>query len=112
MFAGGTTHRLDQRRDWGSSADRYLGAGCLHESDPAELVFDVLDLTGVLEPGRDEERDDAVAEVAGNSRALCHSGTQQAGQMAEGVDPALAVCRVSCGEHPGRWVLAHRSRRR
>src|SRR5512144_1115439 len=81
-----------------------LGAGRLHDGDPAEPVVDVLDLAGVPEPGLDEERDDAVVEVAGHGRALCHPGTHQAGQVPEGVRRAVAVRGVVSILGVGCWA--------
>src|SRR5215207_6536990 len=74
---------------------RRSGAGRLHESDPAEPVVDVVDLAGLGEPGLGEERNDAIVEVAGDARALCHPGAHLAGQVPEGVGRAVAVCGVA-----------------
>ena len=68
-----------------------LGAGRLHEGDPAEPVVGMLEFTSVVKSGLDEERDDAVAEVAGHSRASGHPGAHQAGQVTEGVGRIAAM---------------------
>ena len=68
-----------------------LGAGRLHKSDPAYPVVGMLELAGVSKSGLDEQRDDAVAEVAGHSRACCHPAAYQAGQVTEGVGRTAAM---------------------
>jgi len=72
-----------------------LGAGRLHEGNSTEPVVDVLDLASVAESGPGEEREDAVAEVAGHGRALRHAGAYEAGQVSEGVGWSVAVRGVA-----------------
>ena len=78
-----------------------LGAGRLHESDPAEPVVGVLELAGVPKSGLDEQRDNAVAKVTGHSRASGHPGAYQAGQVTEGVGATamrgvMSILAVGC----------------
>jgi hypothetical protein len=72
-----------------------LGAGRLHESDPAEPVVGVLELAGVPKSGLEEQRDNAVAKVTGHCRASGDPGAYQAGQVTEGVGRTAATRGVT-----------------